>query len=64
MKHSCSVYIHHVSAGGIVNFGGAYRISPVTMEKVIEGAGGPDVGTAVAESLSPIIGEGTINVDD
>ncbi|MFT0802938.1 spore germination protein [Bacillus swezeyi] len=64
MKHCCSVYIHHVGEGGIVNFGGAYRISPITMEKIVEGAGGPNTGLAASDffggQLSPAVDEETI----
>ncbi|AKQ72385.1 hypothetical protein SFC27_08690 [Bacillus licheniformis] len=67
MKHCCSVYIHRVSAGGVVNFGGAYKICPITMEKVVEGSGGPDVATAAAGlldgALAPAVEEGTVTED-
>ncbi|MCJ2145088.1 MULTISPECIES: spore germination protein [Bacillus] len=67
MKHCCSVNIQRVSAGGVVNFGGAFKICPITMEKVVEGSGGPDVATAAAGfldgALTPAVDEGTVTED-
>jgi len=67
MKHCCSVYIQSVSAGGVVNFGGAFKICPITMEKVVEGSGGPDVATAAAGfldgALTPAADERTVTED-
>ncbi|MDR4956000.1 spore germination protein [Bacillus sonorensis] len=50
MKHCCSIYIHQVSDGGVVNFGGAYRINPIMTSKTVEGSGGSNTGITFADT--------------
>ncbi|MCY8604909.1 spore germination protein [Bacillus sonorensis] len=50
MKHCCSIYIHQVSDGGVINFGGAYRINPIMTSKTVEGSGGSNTGITFADT--------------
>ncbi|MDA1475954.1 spore germination protein [Bacillus changyiensis] len=63
MKHCCSICIENVADGGIVNFGGAYQITPIMVSKTVEGSGGSNTGYAVenflGDGISPVITEET-----
>ncbi|ATH95030.1 hypothetical protein ACH95_14570 [Bacillus glycinifermentans] len=50
MEFPCAVYIRHVSGGGVVNFGGAIKISPIHTSKTVEGAGSGNTGLTVSDT--------------
>jgi hypothetical protein len=49
-----SISINTVS-GGIVNFGGAFYISPISISKTVTGSGSENTGTDITTNSDPVI---------
>jgi hypothetical protein len=47
-----SIVINTVS-GGIVNFGGAFYISPISISKTVSGAGSENAGLDITSFIDP-----------
>ncbi|ALC83251.1 MULTISPECIES: spore germination protein [Bacillus] len=51
MRKQCNITINSVTGGGVVNFGGAYKISPVTFTKTVSSAEGNSVQGNTTEEM-------------